>query len=63
LYCYGYSAAFGKALNEDITLGGVAERAVITGKKYLSPKKPHCGGEWGVIITLRVTVEESGNAG
>jgi hypothetical protein len=59
LFCYGYSAAFGKALNEDPTLGGVTDRAVITGKKYNSPKKLHCGEEWGLIISLRVTVTES----
>jgi hypothetical protein len=60
LYCYAYASAVCKALGEDPTLGGVADRAVITGKKYSSPKKLHCGEEWGVFITLRVTVEETG---
>jgi hypothetical protein len=60
LYCYGYAYAFGKALGEDITLGGIADRAVITGKKYLPPKKPNCGEGWGLVLTLRVTVEGIG---
>ena len=62
LYCYGYAYAFGKALGEDITLGGIADRAVLTGKKYVPPKKPKCGEGWGLVITLRVTVEGMANA-
>ena len=58
LYCYGYSTAFKKALGEDVTLGGIADRAVITSKKYIPPKKPNCGEGWGLLITLRITVEE-----
>jgi len=57
LSCYAYANAFGFVLNEDVTLGGVADRAVITSKKYVPPKKPNCGIEWETIITLRVTVE------
>ena len=57
LYCYAYAAAFQKALCEDLTLGGVADRAVITSKKYVPPKKADCGMEWETIITLRVIVE------
>jgi hypothetical protein len=60
LYCYAYSSAVCKAINENPTLGGVADRAVVTGKKYLPPKKPNCGEGWGVIITLRITVEGTG---
>ena len=56
-YCYGYACAFEKALGENVTLGGVADRAVITGKKYITPKKQNCGEGLGLIITLRVTVE------
>ena len=56
LFCYAYSAAFGKALGEDVTLGGVAERAVITNKKYIPPKKPNCGEGWGLTLSLRITV-------
>ena len=56
LYCYAYSGAVGSAVCDDPTLGGVVERAVITGKKYVSPKRPHCGEGWGVVISLRVTI-------
>jgi len=57
LYSYAYSDAFAKALGEDITLGGVIDRAVITGKKYIPPKMPHCGEGWGVVIGLRISIE------
>ena len=60
LFCYGYSAAFAKALGEDVTLGGIVDRAVITGKKYMPPKKPHCGEGWGFVLSLRITVENEG---
>ena len=58
LFCYGYSTAFEKALGEDVTLGGIVDRAILTGKKYAPPKKANCGEGWGLILTLRVTVEE-----
>jgi len=61
LYCYGYASAVCKALGENPSLGGVVDRAVVSGKKYSSPKKPGCGEEWETVITLRVTVED-GNA-
>jgi len=57
LYCYAYAAAFQKALCEDVTLGGAADRAVITNRKYIPPKKADCGMEWETIITLRITLE------
>ena len=57
LFCYGYAYAFGKALGEDVTLGGIADRAVITGKNYVPPKKPNCGEGWGLVLTMRITVE------
>jgi hypothetical protein len=57
LYCYAYATAFEKALCEDITLGGVADRAVITEKIYKSPKKPYCGELWQLVISIRITVE------
>ena len=57
LFCYAYADAFCKALGDDVTLGGVADRAVITAKKYVPPKKANCGMEWELIIFLRVTVE------
>jgi len=63
LYCYAYAAAVCKALGENSTLGGVADRAVITGKKYTPPNKRCGGNEWETAISLRVTIEETGNAG
>jgi len=57
LYCYTYAGAFKKALGDDVTLGGVSDRALITGKKYVPPKKPDCGLEWEVIISMRITIE------
>ena len=57
LYCYAYSGAVSRALYDNPTLGGVADRAVITGKKYGSPKKPYCGEGWELVVTLRLTVE------
>ena len=61
LYCYGYAAAVCKALKENPTLGGIADRAEITGKRYVPPKKLNCGNDWEVVISLRVTVEEMGS--
>jgi len=58
LFCYAYATAFGMALSENPTLGGVVSRAVISGKKYIQPKKAHCGEDWGLTISLRITVEE-----
>ena len=60
LFCYAYAAAVGKAFFDDPTLGAVADRAVITAKKYQPPKKPHCGEGWGLILILRITVEGLG---
>jgi hypothetical protein len=57
LCCYAYAAAINKAMNEDVTLGGVVDSAVITGKKYVPPKTANCGQGWGVIISIRITIE------
>jgi len=57
LHCYAYSGAVSKTIYENPTLSGVADRAIITGKKYLSPKKPNCGEDWQLIISLRITIE------
>jgi hypothetical protein len=61
LFCYAYSAAVCIAINENPTLGGIAERAIINGKKYLPPKNPNCGEGWGVVISLRISVEGANN--
>jgi len=57
LYCYAYANAFCKALEKNPTLGGIADRAVVTGKKYTPPNKRCGGNEWEVTINVRVTVE------
>jgi hypothetical protein len=57
LHCYAYSGAVSRALYDDPTLGGTVDRAVITGKKYIQPKKTHCGDGWQVIISVRLTIE------
>ena len=63
LHCYAYSGAIGRAFYDDPTLGGIADRAVIIGKKYVQPKKPHCEEGWELIISLRITIEGTANAG
>jgi hypothetical protein len=57
-YCYAYCAAVCKALHENPTLDGAADRAVIFSKKYSPPKIPDCGQWREVVLTLRITVEE-----
>jgi len=57
LFCYGYTAAVCKALRENPTLGGIADRVIVSGRKYVPPKAVNCGQEWQVIITLRITIE------
>ena len=59
LFCYAYSRAVSRAIYEDPTLDGITDRAVITGKKYIPPKKPNCGEGWGLVIALRLTIEEN----
>jgi hypothetical protein len=55
--CYAYASSVATALRENPTLGGAADRAVLTGKKYVPPKQSGTGGEWGVVLSLRITVE------
>jgi hypothetical protein len=55
--CYAYAASVSTALGENPTLGGVASRAVLTGKKYVPPKHPGTGEGWETVLTLRITVE------
>ncbi len=58
LYCFAYATAFHNAIDEDRTLGGVVDRAVITGKKYVKPKITNCGEDWQVVVILRITREQ-----
>jgi hypothetical protein len=62
-FCYAYAWAVARALEEDPTLGGVANRAVLAGKKYIPPKRSGTGGEWTVVLSLRLTVERGGYVG
>jgi hypothetical protein len=55
--CYGYVSAIAMALGEDMTLGGIVDRAGVAHKKYTPPKRADCGEGWQVVLTLRVTVE------
>ncbi|GHU90174.1 hypothetical protein FACS189476_09980 [Spirochaetia bacterium] len=57
LDCYAYAAAMEQAIGEDPTLGGVVDRAMLTGKKYTPPRVVHCGEHWELAITLRITIE------
>jgi len=59
IFCYGYAHAINRAINENSTLGGVVDRAVVTNRKYTPPKVANCGMDWENVITLRVTVEGS----
>jgi hypothetical protein len=61
--CYAYASSVSTALEENPTLGGMADRAVLTGKKYAPPKHLGTGEGWEVILTLRITIEGGGNAG
>ena len=56
-FCYAYSGAVGRAVFDNPTLGGAADRVVIIGKKFVPPIKPNCGEGWTLIVTLRLTME------
>jgi hypothetical protein len=58
--CYAYAGAMAAALLENPTMGGIASRAELTGKKYSPPKHPGTGEGWEIILTLRVVVEGIG---
>jgi hypothetical protein len=57
LFCYAYAAAIGRALYLNPTLGGIADRVLVTGKKYIQPKTANCGQDWQVVFNLRITIE------
>jgi hypothetical protein len=59
--CYAYASAVATALGENPTLGGVAGRAELAGKNYTPPKQRGTGGDWEVILTVRIVVEETSN--
>jgi hypothetical protein len=59
--CYAYASSVATALKENPTLGGIADRAELAGKKYVPPKQGGTGGDWTVILTLRIVVEGMDN--
>jgi hypothetical protein len=58
--CYAYAATVATALKENPTLGGIADRAELAGKKYAPPKQSGTGGEWEAELKIRVLVGEAG---
>jgi hypothetical protein len=58
--CYAYAASVDASLGEDMTLGSVADRVVLVGKKYTAPKHAGTGEDWELALSLRVTVEGIG---
>jgi hypothetical protein len=58
--CYAYASSVATALWDDPTLGGAVDRAVLAAKKYVPPKQSGTGGDWIVVLTLRITVEGGG---
>ena len=58
--CYAYASLVATALVESPTLGGTVDRAELTGKKYVLPKQGGTGGDWTVVLTIRIVVEEDG---
>jgi hypothetical protein len=58
--CYAYALSVSTALRENPTLGGIADRAELTGKKYVPPKQSGTGGDWELELKIHVLVEETG---
>jgi hypothetical protein len=56
-FLYAYAGAVCRAVYDDPTLGGITDRAVIVNKKYIAPKKAHCGEGWALVISMRLSVE------
>jgi hypothetical protein len=61
--CYAYASSVATALGENPTLGGVADRTELAGKKYAPPKQSGTGGDWELVLSLRVTVVGGNYAG
>jgi hypothetical protein len=55
--CYAYASSVATVLRENPTLDGAANRAVLTGKKYTPPKQSRTGGDWELVLTLRIIIE------
>jgi hypothetical protein len=54
--CYAYAGAAGRALAEDPSLGGAADRAELVKKEYKAPKRAGTGEPRELALTVRVTV-------
>jgi len=63
LLAFAYGAAIRRAVRLNPSLGGLADRTVITKMDYLEPKRRFCGDCWIVAARLRVTVEGLANDG
>jgi hypothetical protein len=59
--CYAYASSVDTALRENPTLGGIVDRVILTGKKYIPPKQSGTGDDWTVVLTVRIVVEEMSN--
>jgi hypothetical protein len=59
--CYAYTWVVDTALGDDPTLSGVVDQAVLAGKKYIPPKQSGTGGDWAVVLTIRIVVEGMSN--
>jgi hypothetical protein len=55
---YAYAWAAARALQENPTLGGITDRAILIGKKYVPSKCAGTGADWETVLTLRIIVEE-----
>jgi hypothetical protein len=55
--CWAYAGAVERALREDPTLSGVADRAFLFKKEYRAPKRAGMGEAWELVLTLRITTE------
>lgn len=58
LYCFAYSDAVRKVVNENPTLDGAAESAVIIKTKFIMPSKFDCGENYDLVVTLQITVSK-----
>jgi hypothetical protein len=57
--CYAYAGAVERALGENPTLGGAADRAFLFKKEYRAPERAGMGEPWEAVLTLRITAEET----
>jgi hypothetical protein len=56
--CYAYAGAVGRALAEDPSLGGAADRAELVKKEYKAPKRAGTGEPRELALTLARNSEQ-----